>query len=275
MRTITFILLCFFCSFNSYCQSGELAGKVFDKNSKEIIDDANIAVYYGDSLFTKIISDFSGQYSVKNLPAGKITVICSKDSFATLIEKNIPVHLNKTTTVDFSLRKTSRSNDIDLVEYKGADAPKTEEPVKEIIPVPTDFTIFNEPITLFTDSDIVKGSIKQGYYYKIGSRDTVPMKFLAGNLAFYIDRNPEASKHLHKYIRNKAWKLGLQIGFGTLAGLYAGSYFFDKDNQEFFSGYRAVLLGGAVACIGISALIDEGNDKHLRKSVQIYNASLR
>ena len=82
----------------AYGQTGELRGKVTQKNTAHIIDDAAISVYYGDSLFSSIVPDYAGEYVAKNLPAGHVTVICKKDSFATLIEKNIPVIEGETTT---------------------------------------------------------------------------------------------------------------------------------------------------------------------------------
>ncbi len=278
----TIILLIFLiCSSATYGQTGELRGKVTQKNTENVIDDAGITIYYGDSLFTSIVPDLGGEYVARNLPAGRVTVICKKDSFATLIEKNIPINEGKTTVEHFALRKTSHSNDIDLIEFKGIDAEKPVEikavppsvPAQQPVIVQQDLpTSVNDKITLLADSEVVKGSQKEGWYFKVGDREPMRMKFFAGNLAYHLEKNPHASVELNKYVKIKATKLGLQLGFAGLMGLYAGSFFFDKKNDEFFGGYRAFLLGGGVACIGISAFLEEKKDKHLKKAVEIYNA---
>jgi hypothetical protein len=288
MKQFIHLLAFLFSTSFAFAQAGELKGKVLDKNSQAVIDDASIAIYYGDSLYSTIIPDFGGNYSVINLPAGKITVVCTKDAYATLIEKNIPIYDGKTTTEDFHLRPTTKNNDIDLLEYKGAEEIKQEEVVKQSpAPIQTPAPVYvppvavqpvessvKETITLLADSEVVKGSQKQGYFFKVGNSEPVRMKFFAGNLSPYLFRTPDAYAELRKYTGIKSAKLGLQLGFAGLVGIYAGSFFFDKNNQDFFKGYRIFLLGGAVACIGISAYLDEIKDKHLKRSVEIYNKSI-
>jgi hypothetical protein len=277
MNKTVIIFFLFICS-AAYAQTGELKGKVMQKNTENVIDDVSISIYYGDSLFASIIPDFKGEYIVRNLPAGKVTVICKKDSFATLIEKNIPVSDGKTTIENFALRKTTRSNDIDLIEYKGTDAEKpivsktAPAAVTPVVVQPTTIAPEYDRITLLADSEVNKASQREGWYFKVGNREPMHLKFFAGNLSYYLERNPQASAELSKYVKMKATKFGLQLGFAGLMGIYAGSFFFDKKNDEIFGGYRAVLLSGGVVCVGISAFLEEKKDKHLKKAVEIYDA---
>jgi hypothetical protein len=263
----------------AFAQTGDLKGKVMDKATLAVIDDASVAVYYGDSVYATSIPDFGGNYSFSNLPLGRITIVCSKESYATLIDKNIPIAPGKATTIELKLRKSNKSNDIDLVEYKDAEVQK-EEVVKETQPASPPIVVqratqtHKETITLLADSQVVKGSIKQGYYFKIGNGEPEKLKFFAGNLSPYLFQTPEAYSELNKYKSIKATKFGLQIAFAGLAGIYAGSFFFDKKNDDFFKGYRVVLLGGAVACFGVSAFLDEIKDKHLKRAIDKYNASV-
>jgi hypothetical protein len=278
MNKSFFLFLLLTCSVVAFAQTGELKGRVTERNTENIVEEASVSIYYGDSLFTSVVPDFEGNYDAKNLPAGRVTVICKKDAYATLIEKNIPVNDGKTTVENFAMRKTSRSNDIDLIEYKSAGEEKPAEPAKpspvpepEVVQTPP-IPAATEPITLIPDSEVNQGSQKQGWFFKVGSREPMRMKFFAGNLSYYLERNPQATAELNKYVRMKSTKLGLQIGFGGLMGLYAASFFFDKKSTEYFGGYRAFLLGGGLVCIGFSAFIEEKQDKHLKKAVDIYNA---
>jgi hypothetical protein len=260
-------------------QTGELKGNVMDKATLALIDDATIAVYYGDSVYASAIPDFGGNYSFINLPAGIITVVCSKEAYATFIEKNIPVVAGKTSIIDIKLRKSNKNNDIDLIEYKEGESQK-DESIKDaqVVPPPVVVTSVTqtqkETITLLADSQVVKNSVKQGYYFKVGDKEPERLKFFGGNLAPYLFSVPDAYSQLNKYKSIKAMKFGLQIAAAGLAGIYAGSFFFDKKNEDFFSGYRVVLLGGTVVCFGVSAFLDEIKDKRLKLAIDKYNAGI-
>ncbi len=74
---IAFIIIVF-CYYQSLAQS-EIYGSIVDKNTGEALIGANVLIK-GTS--TGAIADVNGNYSIKNLPAGKYQLVCSFISYA-------------------------------------------------------------------------------------------------------------------------------------------------------------------------------------------------
>lgn len=80
---IKILLLCFLCSLSfvnaqtaapSAVNQGSISGKVIDKNSKQPIPYVNISVKQAEKVITGGITQDNGNFSVKNLPLGTLTV---------------------------------------------------------------------------------------------------------------------------------------------------------------------------------------------------------
>lgn len=102
-----------------YSQSGALQGKVLDKDTKEPIPFANVAVFSGGSLLTGSTSDFDGKYVIKPLSPGKYAVRASFVGYQTKEISGVVVSGNQITFQDLELTMTAETLEtVEVVEYK-------------------------------------------------------------------------------------------------------------------------------------------------------------
>lgn len=85
----------------SYSQTGSIIGKVVDASTGENIIGANITV---DKTTFGVASDIDGNYTIKNIPAGKVDLIVSFISYTKIIIKDIIIEAGKSKTINISLK---------------------------------------------------------------------------------------------------------------------------------------------------------------------------
>ena len=93
---------------------GKIVGKVIDKKTTETLIGATIIIE-GTTIGT--ITDFDGNYTLNNVPAGNHTIICSYVSF-TKEKKELTVGQGETVEVNFELSSASLSLDEVIVKAK-------------------------------------------------------------------------------------------------------------------------------------------------------------
>ena len=96
---VVFSVLCF----NTiYAQStGTISGKVVDATTGETIIGANIIV---EGLTLGAASDLDGNYTIKNIPKGKINLVVTFISYTKTTIKDVVVEPGKTLTLNISLK---------------------------------------------------------------------------------------------------------------------------------------------------------------------------
>src|SRR5437867_5229803 len=80
--------------------TGKIRGKVVDRDSKESLVGANVAVE-GTSLGAA--SDVNGEYTVSNIPAGTYSVKVSYVGYSAVTVSNVRVNADLTTSLDFAM----------------------------------------------------------------------------------------------------------------------------------------------------------------------------
>lgn len=90
--------------------NGNISGKVFDKNTNEILIGASVLIVgtnYGAS------TDLDGNFLIRNIPAGKYNLRVSYISYQTLNIQDVNVEAKKTTTLNISLESiTTELNEV-------------------------------------------------------------------------------------------------------------------------------------------------------------------
>lgn len=84
--------------------TGKIAGKLTDANSKEVIVGANVMIV---NTTLGASTDIDGYYVILNVPPGMYEVRVSCIGFQGVIQKQVSVSIDRTTTLDFALTATT------------------------------------------------------------------------------------------------------------------------------------------------------------------------
>ena len=102
-----------------YSQTGALQGKVLDKDTKEPIPFANVAVFSGGDLVTGGTTDFDGKFVIKPLTPGTYNLRASFIGYQTREISNVVVGGDKITFQDIQLGVTAETLEtVEVIEYK-------------------------------------------------------------------------------------------------------------------------------------------------------------
>ncbi|MEA3444674.1 MAG: carboxypeptidase-like regulatory domain-containing protein, partial [Bacteroidota bacterium] len=119
LRKLLFIFIAFLSTQGLMAQSGELKGKVLDKETREAIPFANVVVELNGNLVGGGSTDFDGNYTVKPIPVGKYTVKASYVGYKTMQQEGVIVRNEKITFLDLKLTGSSQQiEEIEVVSYK-------------------------------------------------------------------------------------------------------------------------------------------------------------
>jgi len=109
-RFLAWFLVLTLCSFT--VQSSVIKGKISDRNSGEVLVGSTILI---KELKIGTVSGLDGSFTIKNVPEGSYTLVCSFLSYQT-VEKKISSKDNSVLAVDFSLtEKSSELNEVNIV----------------------------------------------------------------------------------------------------------------------------------------------------------------
>ncbi len=96
-----------------------LKGKVMDKETKEPIPFANIAIEQGGKMFGGTTTDFDGNYLIKPIQPGYYSIRCTYVGYKPLEIKNIQINKDKITFLDISMEQTVTTLEtFTVVDYK-------------------------------------------------------------------------------------------------------------------------------------------------------------
>ena len=85
-------------------QTSKLVGNVYDATSKEPLVGVNIVIV-GTNMGTN--TDVNGRYIILNMPPGRFSAKASLIGYTSVVQENISINIDKTTTADFALRESS------------------------------------------------------------------------------------------------------------------------------------------------------------------------
>jgi len=95
--------------------TGKLAGKVTDAKTNEALPFCNITVV-GTSLGT--VADLDGHYVILNIPPGRYSVRAQFVGYQPVVEENVSVSIDLTSTLDFSLNESAVELQAVIIEGK-------------------------------------------------------------------------------------------------------------------------------------------------------------
>lgn len=103
----------------AYSQSGELKGKITDKETKEPIPFANIIVEQGGKQYGGGTSDFDGNYTIKPIPPGRYDVKATYVGYKPLMIKGVVINSNTITFNNIVMEPTATTLEtFEVVDYK-------------------------------------------------------------------------------------------------------------------------------------------------------------
>ncbi len=106
-------------SLAAFSQSGALQGKIYDKDTKEPIPFANVAILSGGQVLTGATSDFDGKYVIKPLTPGTYNVRASFVGYQSKEIAGLIVKGDQITFQDFELTSTTETlSAVEVVSYK-------------------------------------------------------------------------------------------------------------------------------------------------------------
>jgi len=106
-------------SLSVFSQMGSLQGKILDKDTKEPIPFANVAVFSGGELVTGSTTDFDGNYTIKPLSAGTYNARASFIGYQTKEIAGVIIGGDKITFQDIELSMTSETLEtVEVIDYK-------------------------------------------------------------------------------------------------------------------------------------------------------------
>ena len=116
-KTILGILFLLFFS-TSFCQSGLMKGKVYDKDTKEPIPFANVVLYIDSTLKAGATSDFDGNFTIKPITPGTYDVKATYIGYKTVITKGITINADQILFYDIEMEATaSMLEEVVVTEY--------------------------------------------------------------------------------------------------------------------------------------------------------------
>jgi len=89
---------------HAFGQTSKLVGSVYDATSKEALVGVNILIV-GTNFGAG--TDVNGHYGILNIPPGRYTARATLVGYTTVLQQNIEVNIDRTTTADFALRESS------------------------------------------------------------------------------------------------------------------------------------------------------------------------
>ncbi len=102
-----------------FSQSGELKGKITDKDTKEPIAFANIVIEQAGKIFGGSTTDFDGKYTIKPIPAGKYDVKATYVGYKPMLIKGVQINTNVITFYDVVMEPTATTLEVfTVVDYK-------------------------------------------------------------------------------------------------------------------------------------------------------------
>ena len=97
---ILVLLIVFFIANVNGAATGKISGKVIDKETKEPLPGANVLL---KNTYLGAVTDLDGFYFILNVPPGSYNLQASMVGYATLVQEDLTVEINQTTTADVSL----------------------------------------------------------------------------------------------------------------------------------------------------------------------------
>ncbi len=108
------LLLTAFLSTSAWsARTGKIAGQVVDNSTGDPLPGVNVII---DGTELGAATDVDGFYFIINIPPGNYRVKAMMVGFATLVQENVQVSINQTTTLNFKMREESLKGETVVVE---------------------------------------------------------------------------------------------------------------------------------------------------------------
>lgn len=111
---ILFLMLVFIMSNHAWAaRTGKISGRVFEKGTKEALAGANVII---DGTTMGAATDAEGYYFIINVPPGSYQVKAVMMGYATLVQENVQVNVNQTTTLNFEMKQQALEGETVVIE---------------------------------------------------------------------------------------------------------------------------------------------------------------
>jgi len=88
----------------AFGQTSKLVGNVYDITTKEPLPGVNIVIVGTNAGAS---TDVNGRYMILNMPPGRYSAKASLIGYTSVVQENISINIDRTTTADFGLRESS------------------------------------------------------------------------------------------------------------------------------------------------------------------------
>jgi hypothetical protein len=105
-KTLLSILFLLFFS-SSFCQTGSMKGKVYDKDTKDPIPFANVVLYIDSTIKASATSDIDGNFIIKPIAPGTYDIKTSYIGYKTAITKGIIINTDQIRFYDIAMESTA------------------------------------------------------------------------------------------------------------------------------------------------------------------------
>ena len=113
IKQVILVLLLSISSISVFAQKGSAKGNVKDGKTGEALTGASVYIE-GTTIGT--VTDFDGNYTLLNIPAGVVTLKCSFISYESLSKENITVKEGNSVVVNFAMGASSfELNDVVVI----------------------------------------------------------------------------------------------------------------------------------------------------------------
>jgi len=107
-KQLIIILFIIFLTTQMYAQRGSITGFIYDKETESPLIGVNVII---ENTSFGAASDVTGQYDIKNLPAGSYNLSFDMIGYGVLKKLNIPVNPEKSTRLDTKLERQTLSGE--------------------------------------------------------------------------------------------------------------------------------------------------------------------
>jgi outer membrane receptor protein involved in Fe transport len=128
-----------------FAQTGKISGQVTAAESGEPLIGANVLI---EGTVMGAASDEDGFYFIINVPPGNYSVQVSQIGYATMVQQNVTVNLNQTTTLNFIMKQEAISGEMVVVE---AERPVIQMDVSSSQKIVTSQAIEERPLENLED----------------------------------------------------------------------------------------------------------------------------
>ncbi len=138
--SISILLLIFLAANVNAAAAGKISGRVTDRSTEEPLPGANVLL---KNTTLGAVTDRDGYYVILNVPPGAYSLQASMVGYATMVQENLKVSINLTTTANFAMPQQTIQGETVVIQ---ASRPVIQQDVSSSMVIVSDEAIQNRPL---------------------------------------------------------------------------------------------------------------------------------